>query len=115
METLTSLLAIITGFLLRLAIPIAGTILLIYFLRKLDAHWQMEAAPTPVYIEKIECWKIKGCVEEQRKSCTGAASPLPCWQVYRQPNGYLQESCITCEVFTNAPLNPALKIEPRRI
>ena len=114
METFTSLLAVITGLLLRLAIPIVGTILLIAFLRKLDAHWQTEAELTPPAVEKIECWKIKGCSREQRKNCVGAASNLPCWQVFRQPNGYLQEKCFSCDVFINAPI-PALKIEPRRM
>ncbi|HEY3476187.1 MAG TPA: hypothetical protein VGK56_16350 [Anaerolineales bacterium] len=114
METLTSLLAVLTGLFLRLAIPIVGTILLIYFLRKLDAHWQTEAELTPVPVEKIECWKIQDCSPEQRKNCIGAASNLPCWQVYRQPNGYLQEKCISCDVFIKAPI-PALKIEPRRM
>ena len=114
METLTSLFAILAGLLLRLAIPIAGTIILVFLLRKLDTHWQAEAELTPVTTEKVECWKIKGCSEEQRKNCRGAASALPCWQVYRQPNGYLQEKCISCEVFINAPV-PAIKPEPRRM
>jgi hypothetical protein len=114
METLTSLFAILAGLLLRLAIPIAGTIILVFVLRKLDAHWQVEAELTPVTTEKVECWKIKGCSEEQRTNCLGAASALPCWQVYRQPNGYLQEKCISCEVFINAPL-PVIKPEPRRM
>jgi hypothetical protein len=114
METVISLLAIMTGLLLRLAIPILGTLILMYFLRKLDSHWQAEAESTPVATEKVECWKIKGCSSEQRSQCIAAASNLPCWQVYRQPNGYLQEKCITCDVFTNAPI-PTLKIEPRRM
>ena len=114
MDPLTSLLAIIAGLLLRLAIPIVGTIILISFLRKLDAHWQTEAELTPVITEKVECWKLKGCSEEQPNNCIGATSALPCWQVYRQPNGYLQEKCITCEVFINAPI-PAIKPEPRRM
>ena len=114
METLSSLSAILIGLLLRLAIPALGTIILVYLLRKLDAHWQAEAERTPVITEKVECWKLKGCSEEQRKDCIGAASPLPCWQAYRQPNGYLQEKCISCEVFINAPI-PAMKPEPRRM
>jgi hypothetical protein len=114
METVTSLLAILTGLLLRLALPIAGTIILVYLLRKLDAHWQAEAELAPAPAEKVECWKIKGCSEEQRKNCIGAGSPLPCWQAYRQPNGYLQEKCISCDVFVNAPI-PTFKTEPRRI
>lgn len=114
METVTSLLAILTGLLLRLAIPIVGTLILVYLLRKLDTHWQAEAERVPVTVEKVECWKIKGCSAEQRKTCVATASPLPCWQVHRLPNGYLQEQCISCEVFTNAP-TPTLKIEPRRM
>jgi hypothetical protein len=114
METVTSLLAILAGLLLRLALPILGTLILIYLLRKLDAHWQAKAELTPVTAEKTECWKIQGCSEEQQKTCIAAESSLPCWQVHRQPNGYLHEKCISCEVFLNAPI-PALKIEPRRM
>jgi hypothetical protein len=114
METLTSFFAILIGLLLRLALPIAGTLILVYLLRKLDAHWQAEAERAPVTVEKVECWKVNGCSEEQRKNCLGATSPLPCWQAFRRPNGYLQEKCISCEVFTNAPV-PGLKIEPRRM
>ena len=114
METLTSILTITTGLLLRFAIPIVGTLILVFLLRKLDAHWQAEAELAPIAIEKVECWKVKGCSEKQRKNCIGAAAPLPCWQVHRQPNGYLQEQCISCEVFIKAPV-PALKIEPRRM
>lgn len=114
METFTSFLAILTGFLVRLAIPIAGTGILIYFLRKLDAHWQAEAELLPTPMQKAECWKVKDCSPVQRKKCAAASSPLPCWQVFRQPNGYLREDCISCEVFVNAPI-PTLKTEPRRM
>ena len=114
METLSSLLAVLTGLLLRLAIPTLGTVILIYFLRKLDAHWQAEAELVPVTVQTVECWKVKGCSEAQRSNCIAATAPLPCWQSHRQPNGYLQEKCISCEVFLNAPI-PALKIESRRM
>jgi hypothetical protein len=114
MEPITTLLTIATGLLVRLLIPILGTLLLIYILRQLDAHWQAEAERMPTPSEKVECWKIKGCPAEQYKNCVAAASPLPCWQTHRQPNGYLQEKCISCEVFINAPI-PTLKIEPRRM
>jgi len=113
METFTSLLAVLTGLLLRLAIPIMVTALLINLLRKLDAHWQVEAK-LPMTIEKPSCWKIKGCSPEQIKNCTATSSPLPCWQVYRLPNGYLREECLACRIFINAPM-PALHIKPRRM
>ena len=114
MEGLTSFLAILTGLLLRLAIPIAGTGIVIYFLRRLDAHWQAEAQIPAKPAPKAECWNIRGCSASQREQCPAASSPLPCWQVFRQPNGYLQEKCISCEVFIHAPI-PALKTEPRRM
>jgi hypothetical protein len=91
-----------------------GTILLIYFLRRLDAHWQTEAQLSPVAVPKTECWKVKGCSPQQRKTCKAGSSLLPCWQVFRQPNGYLQEECISCKVFMDAP-TPALQVEPRRM
>lgn len=114
METITSLLAILAGLLLRLAIPIAGTILVVYFLRQMDARWQVEAQLPAIPAHKAECWRLKGCSPAQQKACKAASSPLPCWQVFRQPNGYLQEQCISCKVFVDAP-TPALKAEPRRM
>jgi len=114
METLISILYITAGFVLRLAIPILGTVLLVLILRRLDAHWQAEAERQPMPTNKPECWKIKGCPPEEMENCPGAQSPLPCWQVYRQPNGYLNEECVKCKVFIEAPV-PTLTIEPRRM
>ena len=114
METIISFLIILGGAILRLAVPILGTILLIFLLRKLDNRWQVEAELQSMAIEKPECWKIKGCDSAQASQCQGASSPLPCWQAYRQQNGYLNEECLSCTVFTEAPV-PALKIEPRRM
>ena len=114
METMTAFLALCTGVFVRLAVPIAFTVVLVYFLRRLDARWQAEAELRPVSIPKPECWKIRGCSPEQRKDCIAFSSPLPCWQVFRLPNGYLQEECLSCEVFINAPI-PTLKAELRRM
>jgi hypothetical protein len=114
METFTALLALVIGLLMRLAIPIAGTAILIYLLRKLDAHWQAEAKLEPAPAQKAECWKIKGCSPKQQETCAAASSSLPCWQVYRRPNGYLQEDCISCKVFVDTPV-PALQTDSRRM
>lgn len=114
MDTLMSIFYVITGFLLRLAIPIVGTILLVFVLRKLDARWQAEAESKPLVVDKPSCWKIKGCTPEQMEHCAATTSPLPCWQVYRLPNGYLHEECLSCEVFIQAPV-PTLNAEPRRL
>jgi hypothetical protein len=114
MENIFALLAVIIGLLIRLAIPIALTALLIFFLRKLDAHWQAEAELPQPDVQTIECWKIKNCSPEQIKTCVAYQATSPCWQVKRLPNGYLREECLSCEIFTQAPM-PAFKTEPRRI
>jgi hypothetical protein len=114
METITSFLAVLIGVLLRLAIPIIGTAMLIYFLRKLDSRWQTEAQLQPVPVQNSECWKIKGCSAQEQKNCLAKTSSLPCWQIYRLPNGYLREECLSCKVFIDAPI-PALRTEPRRM
>lgn len=103
MEAITSLLYVAAGLLVRLAIPIAVTAVLIYGLRKLDARWQAEAQ-APVPVEKPKCWEIKGCSPEDVENCIAGRSSLPCWQVYRRPNGYLRDECISCEVFRHAPI-----------
>lgn len=114
MDNLITYFYLFAGLLLRLAIPIAGTILLVFFLRKLDKRWQAEAELQPVLAENPECWKIKGCPPEQVENCLAAKSPLPCWQAKRLSNGYLNEQCLTCSVFIDAPV-PTLQVEPRRM
>ena len=114
METVIALLALCVGLLVRLALPIAATSVLVYFLRNMDSRWQEEGQLQPTLVQKPECWKIKDCPPEQQKNCLARTSPLPCWQVYRLPNGYLREECIYCRIFIDAPI-PAKKIEPRRM
>jgi hypothetical protein len=114
METLTSFLYLLIGLLVRLAIPIAATLLVIYILRKMDNRWQAEADLQPLQIEKTECWKVKGCSTDEFKDCTAAKSPLPCWQAKRLSNGYLNEDCLSCSVFIEAPI-PTLTIETRSL
>lgn len=115
METLGAFLYIIVGLLLRLAIPILGTVLLVYFLRKLDARWQAEAQlHQQLSMETSECWKIQGLSPQQAKHFEANQSELPCWQANRLPNGYMRDECLSCQVFTEAPA-PALKPEPRRL
>ena len=104
MELITTLFALTLAMLVRLALPIVVTLMLVFFLRKLDAHWQEEAQHVVSTVEKPQCWKIKGCSTEHRTNCPAFSSPRPCWQVYRQPNGYLNEKCLTCKVFIDAPI-----------
>ncbi len=103
MQTMDTWLAILTGVLVRLAIPILITVLGVYFLRKLDSLWQAAGEELPSKVKKPECWKTMGCTPAQRKKCPGFASPAPCWQARRLPNGYLLEVCLDCPVFRAAP------------
>jgi len=106
MDILPSLLAVIAGFAIRLAIPIAITAIAIYLLRRLDARWQAEAkteALQPV-VEKPRCWEINNCTPEMRATCPGYSSEVPCWQARRKENGYLQEKCLGCAIFQKAPI-----------
>jgi hypothetical protein len=106
METITATLAIITGFALRLAIPVCITAVAIYFLRKLDTRWKVEAQQQlPLSaVEKPKCWEVHGCSAEMRANCKGYQSELPCWQAFREENGYLKDSCLGCDVFRKAPI-----------
>lgn len=104
MSELSAALALLVGVAVRLAIPILLTVLGVALLRRLDAHWQQQAAETPHPVEKPACWETRQCPPELRASCPGYASPLPCWQVRRMANGYLREECFDCQVFRKAPV-----------
>lgn len=106
METFTAVLAVVTGIAIRLAIPIGITAIAVYFLRRLDTRWRAEAEEQlllPV-VEKAKCWEIKGCSPEMRATCAGYQSEEPCWQAFREENGHLQERCLGCDIFKEAPL-----------
>jgi len=106
METFTAVLAVVTGIAIRLAIPIGITAIAVYFLRRLDTRWRTEAEEQlllPV-VEKAKCWEIKGCSPEMRATCAGYQSEEPCWQAFREENGHLQERCLGCDIFKEAPL-----------
>ncbi len=109
MDTINSVLVVFAGLILRLAIPIAITAIGIYFLRRLDLRWQTEAQVElllPV-VEKTKCWEINDCSDEMKEDCAGYQSEEPCWQALRKGNGYLQEQCLGCDIFQQAP-NPTL-------
>ena len=106
MEWINSVLVVLAGLGLRLAIPIGITLLAVYVLHKVDVRWQEEATqmPAQVDVEKPRCWDINACPAEKMKDCPVPASPEPCWQMHRQSNGYLAEACLNCQVFHKAPI-----------
>jgi hypothetical protein len=104
------MLLMIFGFLVRLGLPVGITTLLVMWLRRLDFRWQKESAsekalPFAEQPHNTGCWVCNGCSPEKIATCKAYAHPeAPCWQVFRDENGRLRESCLVCSVFRNAPL-----------
>ncbi len=106
MEEINSILVVLFGLLIRLAIPILITALAVTILRAEDKRWQAEAKQVSLPVVKVEkpyCWVINKCPPETMKECKALYSREPCWQVFRQANGYLPEKCLECKVFRGAP------------
>jgi hypothetical protein len=102
MENLNPALVIVIGLALRVLAPLALTILIVTLLRRLDARWQAEASVEPrVPVNEMPCLEIEGLSDEQINARLSLRAQ-PCWQMRRQPNGYLSEACLNCEVFLNA-------------
>ncbi len=102
MSEFPAALAVVIGVVLRLAIPVLLTILIVQLLRIQDARWQQEGEQVPL-VEKPACWEIKNCLPDCYRDCPGYTSPLPCWQARRLANGYLREECLSCKIFVKAP------------
>lgn len=109
MEALEAFGALLVGLLLRLGIPLVVTALGIIWLHRLDERWQREASQrreraAAAAVPQARCWEQRGCPPERRAICPAYARPeLPCWQVFRGANGRLQEACLDCDIFKQAP------------
>jgi hypothetical protein len=104
MNDTTAALAVLLGLVMRLAIPVLITALVVFALRKLDSRWRAEGSDRPLKVAKPQCWKTKHCPPAARKACTGYKSPLPCWQAFRSSSGYLADKCLACPVLIATPL-----------
>jgi len=109
MEEIYTIVGVILSVVLRFGIPVGLTALLIVWLKQVDKRWQVEAESkfglAAVNSKNSGCWDVNKCTPEMRKKCQAYAHPeIPCWQFYRDREGYLQEKCLPCEVFRNAPV-----------
>jgi hypothetical protein len=99
--------ALILGFILRIGIPVAVTFVVVFLLKRLDDRWQTEAeegAKARVMPANPGCWEINHCPSKLRAQCKAYAHPeTSCWQVFRTKQGLLQEKCLGCKVFEQAP------------
>jgi len=111
--------AIILGmFILRLGIPLLITFGVGYWLRRLDAKWQVEmlarravqetqpeAEQKPDFkrykVIAQPCWEVKGCPESVYSQCPAFQQPeIPCWLVRYQTEGRLPAHCYHCKMFS---------------
>ncbi|NIM92725.1 MAG: hypothetical protein GTO18_03285 [Anaerolineales bacterium] len=103
--------AFLLAVLLRIGLPILITALIVWGLRKLDAHWQSESEEQEldireiVAVQRTPCWEFHGCPEYKRQDCPAYLNPtIPCWQHFRNGRGELRVTCLDCQVFREAPL-----------
>lgn len=104
MNAIYSALAILIGLVVRVALPVAITILVVSYLHKLDERWQLEAENEEPQPDPEQSWGLLDCPIEQGKISPAIASIFPCWQMKRLSNGSLNDNCLTCEVFRNASI-----------
>ena len=110
MENISIFLTFILGMVLRIGVPVAVTAFLIWWFHQLDARWQGlaeqdEISSGQMLVANRGCWDINKCAPENRGKCRAFAHPeMPCWQVFRSGDGALQERCLGCKVFREAPV-----------
>ena len=107
---MNDILAFLIGVTLRFAIPVAATVALVIWFRRLDDRWDAEARRQPAVVlnasdidRSPRCWEVRQCPPEKMSGCPAHARPgTPCWQVFRSKDGQLREACLGCAIFRDA-------------
>lgn len=104
--------ALILGmFVLRLVVPLAITLAIGYWLRRLDAKWQAEAQVRRdatveseirlLRVIKEPCWVTKACPEAIYPHCPAYHDPdIPCWLARFRAGGSIPAACYRCPLFS---------------
>ena len=105
---MTTLFVVLAGLFVRIILPLLVMIGLVGLLRHLDARWQAEAILQQKQLAEAgpreHALDLRDCAIESVASKLSVQSTEPCWQVFRQANGYLHEECLKCEVFRASPI-----------
>lgn len=112
MDEFIAILVVITGFLLRLGIPVVVTAILVVALRRIDQRWQNDAEQNiqsetehASLFSQFQCWITHNCPQENQDKCPAyLENNKPCWQVFRNGAGELRQKCLDCPVFSNVPV-----------
>ncbi len=99
---------VLLGFLVRIAVPIAITLALGYWLeKKLSpaeekdevAQVKRSTVKNPKIIQ-LHCWDLKRCPSTQRAACAACQHPdLPCWLALQVAGEEVREQCFTCALY----------------
>jgi hypothetical protein len=96
---------------LRVGIPVLVTAILVLWLKQLDSRWKEQALlEGEAEAQEPACWEVMHCPPARRAHCPAYRHPqVPCWTIFRAPDGSLKPACLDCEVFqrTPIPLNAA--------
>jgi hypothetical protein len=111
METWMAVISLVVGVTIRIGIPVLVTALLVTVFTRLDARWKEDAdrsqavAMAVAQVANTGCWNVHNCPAEKRATCAAFKQlETPCWQVFRSKSGQLQERCLGCDVFKDAPV-----------
>jgi hypothetical protein len=112
MEWINEFSAIVVGLAIRFGIPVGLTLLVVLAFKQLDERWRKSAqenrnqlAVAGLAPRNIGCWLINNCSAESLANCKAFTHPeTPCWQVFRDDQGRLKESCRGCRIFIEAPI-----------
>ena len=91
------------GLILRIGVPVGLTLLLGWFVHRLDARWQAEAKETKktlIELKRLEpvppCWEYMNCPPSIRDNCpVYGQTEISCWE-YFNSNGAIRSSCQEC-------------------
>jgi hypothetical protein len=105
----TDAIAVLLGFALRVAVPIAVTLAAGRWLEKrlapAEESTDERRTATPWItrtgnVIRVHCWDVKRCESARRAQCSAFKNPeLPCWLALQAQGEKLREDCFTCELY----------------
>lgn len=103
MLDLNLFISIIGGLILRVAIPLGATLLLGYFIRRLDESWKAKSESTKLNLVELVknrvvpiCWEYMNCPPSIQGICpVHGQKDLICWE-YFGSDGVIRPGCKNC-------------------